>query len=80
MVENDLIREKNILYVFFEFLIYPVKNRWSALEGATPPSTPNNNMHTDIAVLAQNVLLINCGLISHQNEQNKKKLLKSLHK
>ena len=41
-----------------------------------PPSTPNNNMHTDIAILAQNVLLINCGLISHQNEQNKKKIAK----
>ena len=41
-----------------------------------PPSTPNNNIHTDIVVLTQNVLLIHCGLISHQNEQNKKKIAK----
>ena len=37
-----------------------------------PPPTPNNNMHTDIAVLAQNVFIIYCGLISPQTEQNKK--------
>ena len=36
-----------------------------------PPSTPNN-MNTDIAVLAQNVFIIYCGLISPQTEQNKK--------
>ena len=47
---------------------------------ACPPATPKTHMHADRPFLSRNAILTLCGLISHQNKENKKKLLKSLDK
>ena len=46
----------------------------------TPRMTPKNRMHADWSILYQNAILILWELISHQNKENKKKMLKSLDK